>query len=131
MLLMRVLAATRVSPTAVERFLPALCLGLRSCLADTSWPVRDSAAIAVGRFLRYNGAKLSPKYFTRVVVREDIQGASGSEPSQSDTNQMEEVIGDLLGLLFSSLLEDPFRPVRESAVVGLVDICMGPNVGTY
>ena len=42
---------------------------------------------------------------------------------------VQEVVGDLLGLLFTCLREDPFRPVRESAAVGLVDICLHDEVG--
>jgi hypothetical protein len=42
---------------------------------------------------------------------------------------MAEVVADLLGLLFACLREDPFRPVRESAAVGIVDMCLNDDVG--
>jgi hypothetical protein len=119
-----IFTGSRVDPDAVAQYLPQLCLSLRSALADTSWPIRDTAATAVGRFLRYNGIKLAPSYFRRSI------DSHGTGPVTSGAVEgMQEVVGDLLGLLFTCLREDPFRPVRESAAVGLVDICLHDNVG--
>ena len=114
-------AASRVNPEAVVEYLPCLCTTLRSSLADTSWPIRDTAAISVGRFLRFNGPALAPGYFCNQSMKDDY--------SDKTENNMHEVVGDLLGMLFMCLREDPFRPVRESAAVGLVDICLSDDVG--
>jgi hypothetical protein len=131
---------SRVDPEAVAPYLPSLSRSLRSSLADTSWPIRDTAATAVGRFLRFNGRKLAPSYFTRpasvspatATATATAPATAGSSPGgagEGGGEGMVEVVGDLLGLLFSCLREDPFRPVRESAAVGLVDICLHDDVG--
>ena len=141
-----------MAPEAVSPYLPALCRSLRSSMADTSWPIRDTAATAVGRFLRYNGLKLAPSFFcspsatstssslaASITPARDVSAESGkgevvigdtdSSGNSDSRDGMQEVVGDLLGLLFACLREDPFRPVRESAAVGLVDICLHEDVG--
>lgn len=123
------LSGSRVCPEAVEPHLPALSLALRSSLADTSWPIRDTAATAVGRFLRYNGLKLAPSFFCSPSSSETRDSRGEGEGGVRDKDSMQEVVGDMLGLLFACLQEDPFRPVRESAAVGLVDICLHDDVG--
>lgn len=112
--------------------MPSLCLSLRSSLADTSWPIRDTAATAVGRFLRFNGRKLASSYFcspTPAGAGALSSTAERGAGAGKEADSMDEVVGDLLGLLFTCLREDPFRPVRESAAVGLVDICLHDGVG--
>ena len=73
--------------------------------------------------IEVDGLKLAPSFFCHPSSSNAI---INDDKVESD---MQEVVGDLLGLLFTCLREDPFRPVRESAAVGLVDICLNESVG--
>jgi HEAT repeat len=42
--------AAKVDPGAVASHVPVLLTALLSCFADESWPVRDAACVATGRF---------------------------------------------------------------------------------
>jgi HEAT repeat len=42
--------AAKVDPAAVASHVPVLLTALLSCFADESWPVRDAACVATGRF---------------------------------------------------------------------------------
>lgn len=44
--------ACKVSPDAVSPFVPQLLEALLDCFKDESWPVRDAACLACGRFVR-------------------------------------------------------------------------------
>lgn len=122
-------AGSRVLSSAVRPHLTALSLALRSSLADSSWPIRDSAATAAGRFVRFNGKSLAPALFRAPSTRLAEGAAGGSQESTGEGGEAAEAVGDLLGLLFTCMREDPFPPVRESAAVGLVDIVLSSDVG--
>ena len=151
--------------TAVDARIPSMLCCLRDSLADSSWPIRDSACTAAGRMLRslWGRVRFSQQFIPRAVPipsAVDIVHAAGdgscpppspspplpNEPlamavtptalAEENTGEqttlegvpvsIRELCQESLHMLFSFLLEDPFRPVRDSAAVGIVDAILPP-----
>jgi hypothetical protein len=142
------IAASRIDPGPVNPHLPAMLCALRDSLADASWPVRDSACTATGRFLRSVWLRINYEYtfapfivpiptaedivtgLTQpTIITSEIEGVASSNGSE-DKVSVHQLCEESVGLLFSFLSDDPFRPVRDSAAVAVIDAMLPPPLPT-
>jgi hypothetical protein len=120
-----------------------MLVALRDSLVDASWPVRDRACIAIGRYIRsiWNrnldlqsaaDIRLIPIPTTEMILHYDPQLGSGEgkegEVAQEDQERLPviKIIQESVEILLSYLHTDPFRPVRESAAIAIVDCVLPP-----
>lgn len=124
-----------------------MLVALRDSLVDASWPVRDRACIAIGRYIRSvwnrnldlhssGDVRLIPIPTTQSILEYDTQhdlpvvAQDGEELSQEELSQEKltvmMILQECVEILLSYLHTDPFRPVRESAAIAIVDCILSP-----
>jgi hypothetical protein len=142
---------SRISSSTVDASLSLMLVTLRDSLIDASWPVRDRACIAIGRCLRSiwdRNIDMTSAVEIRIIslpsVEEIIHCQSQAEKGDEvvlekegdiDESQLEQdkkpltvmdIVQESVEILFLYLHSDPFRPVRESAAIALVDCLLPP-----
>jgi hypothetical protein len=147
---------SRIPSSSADQYLSLMLVALRDSLVDASWPVRDRACIAIGRYLRSiwnrNLDLQSPADIRLIPIptTQSILNSGGHLPIDTDTPQghapeaqeegeeavlpqaeqekltVLQILQESVEILLNYLHTDPFRPVRESAAIAIVDCLLPP-----
>lgn len=109
-------------------------------MIDASWPVRDRACIAIGRYIRsiWNrdidvNSPIQVKSISIPTIQDILEYDQGQrlseelvESSQEEKLSILTIMQEAIDILLNYLRTDPFHPVRESAAISLIDCILPP-----